>query len=77
MACCHVPPLRRESIRQLAALKDIHRGERCFIIGNGPSLKQTDLSRLKDEFTFGMNRFYLMFPSWGSPPPISCRSTAW
>jgi len=58
-------PLRRESIRQLAALKDIHRGERCFIIGNGPSLKQTDLSRLRDEFTIGMNRFYLMFPELG------------
>ncbi len=40
-------PLRRESIRQLAALKDIHRGQRCFIIGNGPSLKKTDLSRLE------------------------------
>jgi hypothetical protein len=58
-------PLRRESIRQLAALKDIHRGQRCFIIGNGPSLKKTDLSRLKGEFTFGMNRFYLLFEELG------------
>jgi hypothetical protein len=58
-------PWRRTSIRKLAALKDIHRGERCFIIGNGPSLRQTDLSLLKDEYTFGMNRFYLMFPELG------------
>lgn len=58
-------PLRRESIRRLTALKDIHRGERCFIIGNGPSLKKTDLSRLKGEFTFGMNRFYLLFEELG------------
>ena len=58
-------PLRRESIRQLAALKDIHRGQRCFIIGNGPSLKKTDLSHLKSEFTFGMNRFYLLFEELG------------
>ncbi len=58
-------PLRRASIRQLAALKDKHRGQRCFIIGNGPSLKQTDLSCLKDELTFGMNRFYLAFPDLG------------
>ena len=58
-------PQRRDSIRQLAALKDQHRGQRCFIIGNGPSLKQTDLSRLCNEFTIGMIRFYLMFPELG------------
>jgi len=58
-------PQRRDSIRQLAALKDAHRGQRCFIIGNGPSLKQTDLTRLRHEFTFGMNRFYLAFPELG------------
>lgn len=60
-------PWRRDSIRRLAALKDIHRGERCFIIGNGPSLKQTDLSRLKGEFTLGQNRIYLAFPEIGFP----------
>ncbi|NLG71368.1 MAG: DUF115 domain-containing protein [Chloroflexi bacterium] len=60
-------PLRRESIRKLARYQDIHRGERCFIIGNGPSLKKTDLSRLKNEYTFGLNRIYLMFPELGFP----------
>jgi len=58
-------PWRRESIRQLGNLKDKHRGQRCFIIGNGPSLKQTDLTCLRDEFTFGMNRIYLAFPDLG------------
>jgi hypothetical protein len=58
-------PLRRESIRRLAAYQDIHKGKRCFIIGNGPSLRQTDLTKLKNEFTFGMNRIYLMFPELG------------
>src|SRR3990172_3581823 len=58
-------PWRRASIRQLGALKDIHRSQRAFIIGNGPSLKQTDLARLQDEFTFGMNRFYMLFPELG------------
>lgn len=58
-------PRRRNSIDKLAALKDSHKGERCFIIGNGPSLKQMDLSRLKNENTIGMNRFYLMFPELG------------
>ena len=42
-------PWRRASIHRLAELKDIHRGQRCFIIGNGPSLKQTDMTRLKGQ----------------------------
>lgn len=58
-------PLRRESVERLRSLKDSRKGERCFIMGNGPSLKQTDLSRLKNEFTFGMNRIYLAFPEMG------------
>ncbi len=58
-------PWRRSSIRLLSELKDIHRGQRGFIIGNGPSLKQTDLSRLRGEFTIGMNRFYMAFPDLG------------
>jgi len=61
----YLHPWRRESIRRLAALKDSHKGQRAFIIGNGPSLKQTDLSKLKNEFTFGLNRIYLMFPELG------------
>jgi hypothetical protein len=58
-------PWRRDSIRKLAQYKDIHRGDRCVIIGNGPSLKQTDVSKIRDEVTFGMNRIYLAFPEWG------------
>ena len=49
-------PWRRDSIARLASLKDSRRGERCFVIGNGPSLKQTDLSRLRNENTIGMKR---------------------
>jgi Protein of unknown function DUF115 len=58
-------PWRRDSIARLGEWKDKYKGQRAFIIGNGPSLNQTDLSRLKDEFTFGLNRIYLMFPRLG------------
>lgn len=58
-------PWRHRSVQRLGELKDIHRGQRCFIIGNGPSLKRTDLSKLEHEFTFGMNRIYLGFPEMG------------
>ena len=37
--------------------KDLHVGERCFILGNGPSLKDVDLSLLADEFVFTVNYF--------------------
>jgi hypothetical protein len=55
----------RESQRRLAAMRDQHRGERCFILGNGPSLRQTDLRLLRNEITFGLNRIYLLFPQLG------------
>lgn len=58
-------PWRQESIKKLRQLKDTHKGERCFIIGNGPSLKNTDLKKLRTEFTIGMNRFYMAFSELG------------
>jgi hypothetical protein len=52
----------RESQRRMHELHNSHLGERCFIIGNGPSLRKTDLTKLRGEFTFGLNRIYLIFP---------------
>jgi hypothetical protein len=45
----------------LLQFKGKHKGKRCFIIGNGPSLLASDLDRLKDEITFATNKIYLMF----------------
>ncbi len=33
-----------------------HKGQRCFIIGNGPSIKEQNLSLLHDEVTFTVNQ---------------------
>ena len=63
-------PWRRESKRRLAALKDSHKGERCFVVGNGPSLKNTDLSKLKNDFCIGMNRIFLAADELGFCPDI-------
>lgn len=54
-----------ESNQRLKKYQNLYQGKRCFVIGNGPSLKKTDLSLLKNEFTFGMNRIYLAFEDWG------------
>lgn len=53
------------NLERLAAFNGRHQGERCFIIGNGPSLKEMDLEPLRDEVTFGLNRIYLLFPKLG------------
>ena len=53
---------------KLKALKDKHKGQRCFIVCNGPSLKNIDFNLLKDEITFGMNRIYLMKEQNGFEP---------
>ena len=58
-------PWRMKSKRVLADLKDSQSGKRCFIIGNGPSLQEMDLGKLKNEITFGLNRIYLLFPELG------------
>eukprot|EP00438_Fugacium_kawagutii_P011499 Skav204696 [mRNA] locus=scaffold7486:30133:31647:- [translate_table: standard] len=50
-----------EPISDLSAFKDKHAGERCFIMGNGPSLNETDLSLLEDETVFACNAAFLLF----------------
>jgi hypothetical protein len=60
-----IDPRWADSAHKLKKLENAHLNKRCFIIGNGPSLRQTDLSRLRGEYTFGLNRIYLLFPELG------------
>ncbi|NWQ39161.1 DUF115 domain-containing protein [Bacillus sp. EB106-08-02-XG196] len=53
-------PLTKNNYKILG-LKNKYKGERCFIIGNGPSLKSEDLEKLKGEFTFASNKIYKIF----------------
>lgn len=48
---------------RLAKFKNIYHGKGCFLIGNGPSLKISDLEKLKRNgiITFGCNRIYLLY----------------
>ena len=48
---------------KLEKFKDRHKGKRCFVIGNGPSLTYRDLQKLHEEkeICFGVNRIYLAF----------------
>ena len=48
--------------------KDDHKGERVFLIANGPSLSHTNLDLLKDETTIAMNRISLMYDKFSWRP---------
>ncbi len=48
-----------ENDRALLALRGIHRGRRCFVVGNGPSLRLTDLTAICDDITIASNRIFL------------------
>ncbi len=45
----------------LKKFKNLHEGQDCFILGNGPSLNKIDLDRLSGYNTFGLNKIYLLF----------------
>lgn len=53
--------LLSEDSQRIKGFKDRYAGERCFIIGNGPSLKAADLDKLQGEYTFSANRIYEIF----------------
>ncbi len=57
----HERYLRSPDSWYLKTLKGIHEGKRCFVIGNGPSLRAEDLNRLVGEYTFAANRIYEIF----------------
>lgn len=49
--------------KQLAQYQNRFQRKRCFFVGNGPSLRAEDLTRLHEagEITFGFNRIYNIF----------------
>lgn len=61
---CRIKP----DTSNLEHFKDKYTGRRCFIIGNGPSLNDHDLSLLDDEYTFGVNSLFYKEESDGFLP---------
>ena len=48
----------KKELKRNKIFENIHKGERCYILGNGPSLKNVDLEKLEDKKTFTTNYFY-------------------
>ena len=42
--------------KRLSILKNVHKRKRCFVIGNGPSSKASDLDLLQNELTFAVDK---------------------
>lgn len=62
--------------QKLMSLRDKYKNERCFIIGNGPSLTPEDLSIIKNEYSFAANKiFYLFNKTTWRPTFYSCIDT--
>lgn len=60
--------LERPNRLALSALRNVHAGRRCVIVGNGPSLRIADLDRLRGEITFGSNKIFLAYDQTGWRP---------
>jgi hypothetical protein len=55
-------------MRRLQALRDRHRGQRCVIVANGPSLNRMCLAGLRHEHVIGMNKIFLGMRRFGFYP---------
>lgn len=53
--------IRRKNDVAIQKMKRVYKGKRCFIVGNGPSLKTEDLELLKKEITFGSNGIFHLY----------------
>lgn len=54
--------------KQLESLRNKHKGERCFVVGNGPSLNKCDLSLLQNEYSFAVNGIFYKTEEMGYKP---------
>lgn len=61
MVIVNISGKAKKSKRILEEYRDKYKGQRCFIVCNGPSLTSFDLDMLKDEVTIASNRVYDIF----------------
>lgn len=54
-------PVIGKKYKQIDKYKDLHKGQRCFIVATGPSLTIDDVNKLKNEVTFSMNSIIKIF----------------
>ena len=62
----------RHPTSHLERFKNIHRGEKCFVVGTGPSLKVEDIELLKGQVCFGVNTLFKIFNNTSWRPDYYC-----
>jgi hypothetical protein len=60
----------RANMRRLQELRERYPGRRCVVMGNGPSLLQSDLNSLRDEVTIVSNAHFLIWDQLDYVPTI-------
>jgi hypothetical protein len=65
---------RSKGNAKLLTLKNKHRGQRAFILGNGPSIRRMNLKPLANEVTFAVNASFRLFSEYGWVAPYTCFS---
>ena len=58
--------------KSLRRFKDCEKGRRCFIVGNGPSVRASDLDLLKNEDCFAANGIWGIFDQTEWRPKYYC-----
>lgn len=60
--------------RKIKKFENIHEGERCFVIGNGPSLRIEDLEKIKEngDYSFASNMVFKCFDDTSWRPDFYC-----
>ncbi len=69
-----LPFVKDDNTRKIESFRNKYKGRRCFLIGNGPSLRLSDLNMLKDEICFGCNMIYKVFERTDWRPTFLCAS---
>ena len=52
--------LTEENFQKIISIKNKYKNKRCFIVGSSPSLNLLDLTKLNNEYTFTVNRGYML-----------------
>lgn len=64
--------ISQDDKKKLNTLRNQYKGKRCFIIGNGPSLKAEDLEKIRDETAFASNKIFLIYDETAWRPDFYC-----
>lgn len=62
----------KRSYNKLQQMKNKYNGQRCFIVGNGPSLTVDDLEKLSNEITFASHGIYYIYDKTDWRPTFYC-----